>query len=267
MISEPKLLSECGTHLVVDSKDEYHINIEEGTHQLIVMGFESHKAGAKFTHPNIIGSAKKIHEFKHYRKHGSKFWTAKAGVDHYLAIPRNKIYILPEKGYSYIPAEINGVKIRFNVSGGTFNGWTDRLGIKAHISVNHKLSDLKKLCEVAERETPFEECVIPEMDVHEEFRWNQLSANANPKIKEAIAKLIEEDKAPVIKLMDGFYLDSGYGITVRRRWKKNWTDNTHYTLEEKGALKSIVGMFDNMRYKIKSNQIDWHRTALANKIS
>lgn len=262
MRTEPILLSDCGTNLVIDDtpKEQYQLNIEQGENQIVVMGFKANKPASKFTHPNISATVKRVHEFKHYRRN-SKFWTAHAGIDHYLVIPRNKILILPEKGYSYVKAEINGVKVSFNVSGGTINGWTDMLGVKSHISVNHKLSDLKKLAEVAIPQTLTD---IKQPDEYEVKRWNKLVADSNPNIKEVIAKLIEEDKKPYIRLVEGLTIKSGYGTGVRRRYKKEKIDETHWNLNENGALKKIIGIFDGMRYNVKLSQIDWAETAKAN---
>jgi len=125
------LLSDCSNSLVIDN--DYSINIEPSENQIIIMGFDANKSASKFKHPNISATVKRIHEFKHYRKNGGKFWTSRAGVDHYLVIPRNQITILSEKGYSYIKTEINGVKVTLNVSGGTNGkGWADYLNTRCH---------------------------------------------------------------------------------------------------------------------------------------
>ncbi len=130
MMTEPKLLSECGARLVVDDTEgeRYEIEIEPGDFLMVKAGATADKATAHFKHPNVAVTARTIHEFKHYRRNGSKFWTARAGVDHYFVIPRTAIKMLPKKGYSFIPAEINGVRVSFNVSGGGDGRvWTDYL--------------------------------------------------------------------------------------------------------------------------------------------
>jgi len=264
--TEPKLLSECGTQYIIDNseKDHYQVNIQEGENQIVVIGFNAKKPASKFQHPNISATVKRVHEFKHYRRN-SKFWTSQAGVDHYLVIPRNKITLLPEKGYSYVKAEINGVQVTFNVSGGTMNGWTDMLGVKSHISVNHKLSDLKKLTEVA---IPQILTDIKQPDEDELKRWNEIVAKGNPNIKEAIAKLIEAEKNPCIKLVAGLTIKSGYGTSVRRRrGKKKMLSENSWTYNEDGALKKVIGIFNGTRYNIKLSQIDWEETAKANNIA
>lgn len=262
----PKLLSECGDLYVIDNskKDRYQVQIEEGENQIVVMGFLANKPASNYKHPNISATVKRIHEFKHYRKHGSKFWTSRAGVDHYLVVPRNKITLLPEKGYSYVKAEINGVKVSFNVSGGTGNGWTDWLGTIAHTSVNHKLSDLKKIAEVSIRQDITD---IRELSEDEIKTWNRLAFKANPKIKNAICKMIEEKKNPVIELVPGYDQTIGYGVDLNRKWKVERISSDTCRHGFIGGIKSIVTKFDEFGLKcVKERQIDWYLTAQKNHL-
>ncbi len=178
MMTEPRLLSECGPKLIVDDTegDRYEVEIEPGDFLVVRAGATVDKPTALFTHPNIVASARVIHEFRHYRRNGSTFWTARAGVDHYFVIPRNAIKLLPEKGYSWIPAEINGVKVKFNVSGGGDGSvWTDYLFTHTCIAVNHQVKDLTKLAEVAVRNSRLEPIAVKPMDADQEARWQELS--------------------------------------------------------------------------------------------
>lgn len=268
VIRKPTLLSKCGTRVTIDKKDRYDIAIEDGEFLVVNMGFSANKAGARFTHPNIAATSKSVHEFKHYRNNGSKFWTSRAGINHYFVIPRNKITLLPEKGYSYIKAEINGVKVSFNVSSGGTNGWTDFLRTFTSTSVNHKLSDLKKVAEVAVRNSHLEPIPVKQLDEHDEARWNILMAKATPDIKEKIAKMIKEGKRPVIHFLTGYSYDGeryGQGKSVYRRYKKVKTSETSYRLEETGALKYII-LDLGYGCRAKVTQIDWYKTGKENQL-
>lgn len=262
----PILMSDCGTEYIVDEK--YKVEIEAGDYLILHMGFATSHAGSKFQHPNIAATSKVVHEFKHYRKGGSKFWTSKAGVDHILVIPRNKITLLPEKGYSYVPAEINGVKVKFNVSGGTSgDGWADWMHTNVHISVNHKMRDLRKLCEVAVRNSPFEPIVVEGLTEDDMKRWNRLAAKSIPDYKEGIAKMIEAGKKPIIKLLKGYRYEEAEAVDIRRRYKKVLgVDENHWTYEETGAPHRVIV---DVGYKVavKITQIDWHATRLANNLA
>ena len=102
----------------------YQVELPPGDHLIVVAGVFCGEPGYGFDYPNIAAKKSCIHEFKHYRQSGSRFWTSRAGMDFYFAIPKPHIELLPDKGYSYVPAIIGGHKCRFNVSGGTINGWT-----------------------------------------------------------------------------------------------------------------------------------------------
>lgn len=272
IITKPTLLSDCGILVTIDDKQKYNISIEQGDYLIVIAGASAGKASMNFDHPNISATKKVIHEFKHYRKGGSKFWTSRAGKNYYFVIPRDQITLLPEKGYSYIPAEINGVKVTFNVSGGGGGGvWTDFLRNITEISVNHRIKDLKKIAEVAVRNSPFEPIqfeIDPDFD---ERIWNRLALKSNPKIKETIAKMIEEKKSPIIHLIDGWTVDgnsSAVGIEVKRKSKKiplppKQGYEISYRIEYCGALKSVIL---NGEWRAKMSQIDWYKTAVANNL-
>jgi len=276
-MTEPKLLSECGSVLTVDGTagEQYQIEIEPGDFLVVRAGAAVGKPSFRFTHPNVAASVKTIHEFKHYRHGGSKFWTAKAGMDFYFVIPRSAVKILPEKGYSYIPAEINGVKVRFNVAGGTKNGWTDWLNTCTQISVNHKVRDLNKLAEVAVKDSPLGEINPKGLEPDREIEWKRLAARATQGLIEKIAKMVAEKKAPVVKLLPGFEDKEGKAVEVIRRVKrvnlppspegfKRWRNEYNA-----GAVKSLILGIDGhfCKVRVKVGQIDWAATAEANGIA
>ena len=61
-----KLLSECGTEFVLAEKteknDKYVIDIEPGDYLVIEVGAKVNKPVAKFRHPNIAATAKRVFE-------------------------------------------------------------------------------------------------------------------------------------------------------------------------------------------------------------
>lgn len=275
IITAPTLLSECGELVTLDKKDKYNIEIEPGNYLVISIGFTVGKPGARYTHPNIALTHKTVHDFKYYRKTGSKFWTSRAGINHILIVPRSQVKLLPEKGYSYIHAEINGAKVMFNVSGGGGGGWTDYLNTFVTICVNHKLADLKKIAEVCVRNSPFEPLKAKPLTPEDEERWNSLSAKATPNIKEKIAKMIEEGKKPVIHFLGRLsYEGNTHGIAtgVGRRYKKIPQPpmegyHSAYKLEPTGALREIILDMGWNGVRAKISQIDWYKTAKENAIS
>lgn len=276
MMTEPKLLSDCGTMLVVDDNpaEQYQVEIEPGDFLVIRTGATAGKAAFHFDHPNLAAKAKAVFEFKHYRKNGGKFYTARAGMEFYLVIPRTAITMLPEKGYSYVPAMINGVKVKFNVSGGTINGWTDTVHTRTEISVNHPVRDLKKLAEVSVRGSVMEPVVPKVLEPNREAYWNRLAARVSKGLIEKVAKLAEDGKKPVVKLLPGYSETEGVLIEVSRRAKKIEIPPKEgcyksYRIEYTGAVRSLFLNVDGNwgRTRVKLNQIDWFATAAANGIA
>ena len=273
MTTEAKVLSECGTEYIIDAAEPYKVAIDAGEYLVIEAGATVGKAGASFTHPNISETAKRIYHFRTYYASGHKRWRCRAGVSHYFVIPRSAVTLLPEKGCSYVHALINGVKVSFNVSGGGGPGWTDYLHTHTQISVNHKVSDLKKIAAVAVRGTKYEGFVqiADPLTADEEKTWNLLSAKANGKLKAKICKLVEEGKRPTVQLLDGYSYggdSSGVASSVERRYKKIPVTETSWRWEPIGAVKSLVldlGFGNGVRAKV--SQIDWAATAKANGIA
>jgi hypothetical protein len=181
--------------------------------------------------------------------------------------------MLPEKGYSYVPAEINGVKVKFNVSGGSGNGWTDWLHTRTTISVNHPVRDLKKIAEVAIRNSPFEPIEVKPLDEGDEARWQRLSARLSKSLVETIAKLAEDGKAPVVKFMPGFQETEGKVVEVTRRARKIMLPHgdecmKKWRMEYTGAVKNLILSVDGWgRIRAKIGQIDWAATAKANGLA
>ena len=273
---EPKLLSECGSVYVIDDTPDnrYQIEIDSGDYLVVCAGVTSDKRMAKFSHANMAASNRDIFEFKHYRSNGGKYWTARAGVNFYFVIPRSAITILPEKGYSYIRAEINGVKVHFSVSGGTQNGWTDWLHINASIMINHGMRDLKKIAEVAVRNTIFEPIVLKVMDASEEMRWKRLAASSSKGLVDEVVKMVEDGKKPIVKFLDGYREREGNVVRVERRRRKVAIPPMHdyqssYRWEYTGAVKRFITLIDwrCSDVSVRMNQIDWQATAEANGLT
>jgi len=281
-MTEPKLLSECGPILVIDDTpgEHYQVEIDPGEYLVIRTGVTAGKAMMNFTHPNMAASGKSVMEFKHYRKGGGKFWTVRAGMDFYFVIPRTAIKMLPEKGHSYVPAEINGVKVVFNVSGGgggCDGGWTDWVHTRTSIRINHKMRDLKKFAEVAVRGTALEPVAVEPLDAQDEIRWNRMAARNTKGLIEKVAKLVAEGKTPVVKFMPGYGCDGvheGKAVEVERRRKRISEPSLpgflkSWRIEHTGAVNSLIlaidGKWNKVRAKVR--HIDWAATAAANGIA
>ena len=251
MSGEAKMLSECGGKYFPDPTDpKYWVEIEPGDYLFVEMGFVVGKAGARFKHPNIAKTVRRVYGFKHYLRSGAKRWTHAPGVSHYFIIPKSAIKLLPEKGYSYIPAEINGIKIVFNVSGGGGGDWTDYLRTQTQISVNHPKAALKKIAEVAlpPGSCPFEIPEIKPTEGTEDYDWKVMVARKM--VRPKIIKLVKEGKTPTV------YLRAGC----------DYMGETNGKADEIHSWKHDVLVLSMGGYRVnaKGSQIDWYRTACAN---
>jgi len=275
MAAEPKRLSECGTEYVIeqaipDKQDKYRVEIEQGDFLVIEAGAVVGKAAAGFKHPNVAATVKRVYNFRTYFKSGAKKWYEKAGVSHYFVVPRSAVTLLPEKGYSYVKAEINGVKVSFNVSGGGGGGeWTDYLRAHTQVSVNHPIRDLKKIAEVAVRGTPLEPIQVKPLEPQEEARWNQLATKAKGDVKDEVVALIEAGKKPIVKMLEGYSYGgqtSGEGIEIDRAYKMRHTNaqKTECEWKKNGVVRAIILLVGGYQVRVKLSQIDWYATAQAN---
>ncbi len=253
MLANPTRLSDCGPRWTLDDTPghEYHIQIDPGTHLAIEAGTLPGTPAARFTHPNIAATLQRLY---HFRVGPRRRWTARPGLSHYLVIPREAILLVPERGYSYIPALINGVRVRFNVSGGTLgcvSGWLDHLPTFTQIGVGHPLHDLQRLAAVAVRGTPLEPLPLTPLTPADLERWGHLAAEASLPLKQYVFRLVEQGSRPLVHLLPRYEYDghrSGPGISIARTWRV-----------PRRAV-AIILQIQNARVRAKLHQIDWFTT-------
>ena len=171
----PTLL-ECGTRY--DLAPDYHIEFDARPFLILEAGAFPGAGAARFQHPGIWATRCRIFEFKTYLPRGGKRWHSRAGISHFFVVPKDRIRLVLDKGYSYVPVEINGTRTRLNVSGGTQNGWTDFVRASACISVGHPVRDLHRIAEVAVPGERYGLQPPPEMDPERRPLFVRLAAAA-----------------------------------------------------------------------------------------
>jgi hypothetical protein len=124
----------------VEVNDRYHILFAPEPYLILGVGL----VNREFNHPSMVAKKTDVFEFKHYRKSGSKFWTAKPGVEHYFVVPKERIEVSLEEGGN-VHTIIGGQKVVLNVSGGTMNGWEDWVSRTPHTLVNLPVKTLKAI--------------------------------------------------------------------------------------------------------------------------
>lgn len=262
---ESVLLSECDK--VIKVNDKYTIEIPDGENLIVCVGFDvKKKLCTTFKHPNIAATEKKVFEFKHSRKSGSKFYTQKAGINHYFIIPKNKIRVFKYEGYSYVEGMIGDVRVTFNVSGCGSVGWKDWINTYVSISINHSLKDLKGIASVAIPNTPENPLKIEPMTEFDLNWWNELAFKADSKIKEKVYELIEMGKNPRI-ILTNTHEKEGLGIEVIRARKLNKVDEVNSEYKANGKVTGIlVKLNEYHRANAKLSQINFLETAIVNGI-
>lgn len=151
-MSEAKVvnLSELRGKVAIDEADKYYVELPDCDHFVVMAGANYPDAATNFEHPNVAAFEDKVFETRAYWPSGRKKWFSHAGRDFYFIIPRRKIELVFEKGYSYVPVIINGLKLNFNVSGGTLGGgWGDWVRQFVHVGIGFTKAKLVKLAEVA----------------------------------------------------------------------------------------------------------------------
>ena len=149
-------LLQATPELQVDT--EYFVKFSPEPYIILVAGFKASNAGFDFNHPNILAKQYSIFEFKHSRSNGSKFWTNCLGVDLHFAVPKEKIDVVVDKGYSNVPLMLNGERFILNVGGGTSGViWTDVVHRIEHTNVNMNKKLLNAIASIAIAPVDFKE--------------------------------------------------------------------------------------------------------------
>lgn len=269
MTAQPAKLSDISDAFLVD--EDYFIKVDQLPKDfiLLVLGFSHDKPAAKMDHPAILDRKNRIHEYKHYRASGGKFWTAHAGTDILVAVSRDRITLLPEKTYSYPKVEIGGQKITLNCSGGGAGTWTDYISGISHTTTNMPLKTVKAILSNALPKSFFEkqgqvpllrdsnEGETPEYIAARERRWLELVAQ-----NEVRQRIIADVEAGIERkiVLDGC------------SWKGEHTFFTNEVLRRvkwdgrkcpaKGFVATLKDYYGSC--KVKFSQIDWLKTAEAN---
>jgi len=231
-------------------EEGYEVRLPLGDHLIVVAGAHLGEPGHDFDHPNIAAKKSELFEFKHYRKGGSKFWTSKAGISFYFAIPKAQIELLPEKGYSYVPVLIRDRKCRLNVSGGTTNGgWTDFVSQVAHIGCGWPASALRSLATIA---------ISPD-----ECRSQGITLEIEPLKDYQRAGFVETAAAVTMRSR----LGPGSQVLLRDGWSYGGSQRPFAVESRPPRKRYFICVSGIARVRIQYAAIDWIKTAAANGVA
>jgi hypothetical protein len=232
----------------VEIAPDYFVRLGQGKRIVLALGFFLEHPGARFQHPNIIRSENHVFDLKKHHKGGGKSWSEKAGVVHFMSFPDDEISLIPEKGYSYVPVEIAGVRIVLNTSGGGGKEWVDWVGGSVHHALlNISLADLRKIAAVSE---------IPTDEIRNLLQGNSSDSDREREEKRFDAMMLKKEaKKRVPELIDkGVKLELVLsGCTVESVIPVR-------TVRTNGRLSCIYATYGCENYRIRLKQIDWAGT-------
>lgn len=257
-ITEPTKLSEAGIRstddngeavVVVQLEGEkpYNIVFSDEDYIIVTAGATYPEAATRFEHPNVVAKQSRIHETRAYWPDGRKKWFAHAGVDYYFVIDKSDITLIPEKGYSYVKVEINGRPYTFSVSGGTFNGWTDRVRRTAHVGIGCKVKTLKHLAESA----------LSIEEVQRRGITLDLTDMQDHQKRQFVEKVASYDVRKTLKAGSKIVLDSGVSFGGETQ--------DYYIMHSKRGRKFIVELALG-KGRIGYEDIDYTKTAELNGV-
>jgi len=246
-----------GRYQVPDDRGrKYYLDVDPTDYQFVVAGAIYGTPGSRFDHPHVAVLHDLVHEFKHSRPDGHKWYTSRPGTEFLFAIPRYRVEILLAKGYSYIKTRIGRVTADFNVSGGGDGSeWSDHLPPLACIHADCSREQLLNLAY---------EAVSP---------WT-IPAPHNPKYPDCYRHHLEplnpEDAAHFTRLA----CQQAYQGKLEPG-QKLWLADGYKVDGQQGPFPVVEGAAPKRHYhlcqtpwgltKAKYNQIDWLRTAQGNE--
>jgi hypothetical protein len=244
-----KTMAEAGKEYTFTNEEgqvDYTIEIPEGDFLLVSMGAERGNSAAKFDHHNILRTQKQILSFRAYWPNGHKRWYEKPGVDFLMAFPKDKIYMVHERGYSYPRIEINGVKLCLNVSGGTSkDGWKDYVYQGSSIGVFRSKRKMEKIAEASFVPEDLDLGPVRVMDEREYKSYMEMCAYHDTKGK--------------LKIGDKIVLGYGYNIEGSK--------GPFEIVNKPKRKRHFICSFYPTNFRAYYKHINWEETAKVNGIA
>ena len=146
----PAMPCKSGGYLANPDQKYFIVIMEDGETLDLTVGFTGNSPkGMAYRHPLAV-SAERQMDFKHTSNSGHKSWSTAQGIEHTFTIPRSKVLLTRDCGYSYPKVLIEGEEITLNTSGGSYaDGWGDFIYGSASTVVNGPLSWLAALEKIA----------------------------------------------------------------------------------------------------------------------
>ncbi|NLS97529.1 MAG: hypothetical protein GXX96_35770 [Planctomycetaceae bacterium] len=242
---EPRIVNLSELTGRVDIEPDYHVDLPDTDQFVVVAGANYPAAATRYDHPNVAAMQDKVFHTRAYWPDGRKKWFQHAGRDFYFVIPRNKISLVFQKGYSYVPVVINGQTFRLSVTGGTFNGWTDFVGQKAHIGIDATVKVLNLLAEVAMPPVEIKSGTLLEIEA-----------------------LSQSDAAQFVELVAGHLcrsrLQEGHRLILHDGWSYDGSQGSFLVASKPKGRQFYIANNGHGAFRATYKAIDWTKTAAEN---
>jgi hypothetical protein len=227
--------------------DDYEIHFDPENYLILSMGAKYDQTGSKFIHRNVVASCSRAFNFKQYYRDGRKRWYSVCGVEFHIVVPKHRIELVAEKGYSYVPIIIGGQKITLNVSGGSNGkgGWTDLVRRKVDTCVGMTLKDMRAIADQAY--TP-EECrtqgITFDLHADEDTQFSTMATSVQ------LRRLLQP----------------GHQLVLASGWKCAGMTGPFPIASRPNKKREFTCTHDSMKLRIKYQAIDWVATATLNNL-
>ena len=148
-MSSPRSVNLSELSGTVEIAPGYQVELPDDDCLILVAGAKYPAAATRYDHPHLAARQDQVFHTRAYWPDGRKKWFAHAGRDFYFVIPRDRIELVFEKGYSYVPVLVNGQSWRLNVSGGGGGTWTDCVRQQSHVGIGCSKRQLDSLAQAA----------------------------------------------------------------------------------------------------------------------
>ena len=148
--AHPVMPSRVGGYWANPDQNYFIVICEDGETLDLTIGFTGKSPkGCAYRHPLATTTERQM-DFNHTSPSGHKSWSTAQGVEHTFTIPRSKVLLTRDCGYSYPKVIIEGEEITLNTSGGSYrDGWGDFIYGSASSVVNGPLAWLTALEKIA----------------------------------------------------------------------------------------------------------------------
>jgi hypothetical protein len=223
---------------------KYRVTLEDQPFILFRFPFTLDHAGAGFIHANVLARFTETQEYKHYRANGSKFWSARPGVDLLMAVDKRLIRLVKEDGGTYPKLRIGNAQITTSVGGGGGSPWTDFISTKVTVCTNVKFATLQEIARLA---------MTPDQALKAGITVEQPPSNGSQFLANSLARMDSSKR-----------LVAGNKIWLHDQYSFQHSQELEFVKWVNG--QRMICTKDGMNAWVSLRRVNWVKTSAANNI-